>query len=85
MRGKTIISQMTFDYVIVGAGSSGSTLAGRLAENSRISILVIEAGGSDFNPMIHMPIGYGKLFYDSKVNWKFETEPEPNLTGKPVY
>jgi len=85
MRGKPIVSQMTFDYVIVGAGSSGSALAGRLAENPRISILVIEAGGSDLNPMIHMPIGYGKLFYDSRVNWKFETEPEVNLTGKPMY
>ena len=74
-----------FDYVIVGAGSTGSTLAGRLAENPQLKILVIEAGGSDLHPMIRMPIGYGKLFYDPKVNWRFQTEPEPALTGKPMY
>ena len=74
-----------FDYVIVGAGSTGSTLAGRLAENPRLKVLVIEAGGSNLHPMIHMPIGYGKLFYDPKVNWKFQTEPEPALTGTPMY
>ena len=74
-----------YDYVIVGAGSSGSALAGRLAANSKIKILLIEAGPKDYNPFIKMPIGYGKLFYDQRVNWKFSTEPEENLNGKRMY
>ena len=71
-----------YDYVIVGAGSSGSALAGRLAANNKIKILLIEAGPKYYNPYIKMPIGYGKLFYDQRVNWKFSTEPEENLNSK---
>ena len=74
-----------FDYVIVGAGSSGSALAGRLATNNHTKILLLEAGPEDFNPYIKLPIGYGKLFYDQSVNWKFYTEPEENLHGKKMY
>ena len=74
-----------FDYVIVGAGSSGSALAGRLATNNHTKILLLEAGPEDFNPYIKVPIGYGKLFYDQSVNWKFYTEPEENLHGKKMY
>ena len=74
-----------YDYVIVGAGSSGSALAGRLAANNKIKILLIEAGPKDYNPYIKMTIGYGKLFYDQRVNWKFSTEPEENLYGKRMY
>ena len=70
-----------FDYVIVGAGSSGSALAGRLATNNHTKILLLEAGPEDLNPYIKMPIGYGKLFYDQSVNWKFYTEPVENLHG----
>ena len=71
-----------YDYVIVGAGSSGSALAGRLAADNKIKILLIEAGPKDHNPFVKLPIGYGKLFYDQNVNWKFNTEPEKNLYGK---
>ena len=74
-----------YDYVIVGAGSSGSALAGRLAANNKIKILLIESGPKDYNPYIKMPIGYGKLFYDQRVNWKFSTEPEKNLNRKRMY
>ena len=72
----------SYAYVIVGAGSSGSALAGRLATNNNTKILLLEAGPKDYNPYIQLPIGYGKLFYDQSVNWKFYTEPEENLNGK---
>ena len=75
----------SYDYVIVGAGSSGSALAGRLAANNNTKILLLEAGPKDYNPYIKLPIGYGKLFYDQSVNWKFYTEPEENLNGKKMY
>ena len=74
-----------YDYVIVGAGSSGSALAGRLAADNKIKILLLEAGPKDHNPYVKLPIGYGKLFYDQSVNWKFNTEPEKNLYGKRMY
>ena len=74
-----------YDYVIVGAGSSGSALAGRLAADNKIKILLLEAGPKDHNPFVKLPIGYGKLFYDQNVNWKFNTEPEKNLYGKRMY
>ena len=75
----------SYDYVIVGAGSAGSALAGRLATNNNAKILLIEAGPKDYNPYIKLPIGYGKLFYDQSINWKFYTEPEENLNGKKMY
>jgi choline dehydrogenase len=73
------------DYVIVGAGSAGSVLAGRLSESGRNSVLLLEAGGSDRRPWIELPIGYGKCFYDPAVNWMYETEPDPELNGRRGY
>ena len=74
-----------YDFVIVGAGSSGSALAGRLAADNKIRILLLEAGPKDNNPYVKLPIGYGKLFYDQNINWKFSTEPEQYLNGKRMY
>ncbi|WP_323036493.1 GMC family oxidoreductase [Pararhodobacter sp.] len=74
----------TFDYVIVGAGSSGSVLAERLSAAGR-KVLVLEAGGSDRRFFVQMPLGYGKLFYDSRVNWAYRTEPDPGLNGQRDY
>ncbi|MDT8343735.1 MAG: GMC family oxidoreductase N-terminal domain-containing protein [Thermohalobaculum sp.] len=71
-----------YDYVIVGAGSAGCVLAERLSADGRHSVLVLEAGGSDRRFYVQMPLGYGKLFYDPKVNWLYRTEPDPGLAGQ---
>ncbi len=70
---------MDFDYIIVGAGSSGSVLAERLTANGKHTVLVLEAGGSDRRFFVQMPLGYGKTFYDPAVNWVFAAEPDPGL------
>jgi choline dehydrogenase len=62
-----------WDYIIVGAGSAGCAVAGRLSESGRHRVLLLEAGPSDRNFWVRMPIGYGRTFYDSRVNWMYET------------
>ncbi len=75
----------TYDFIIVGAGSAGCVLANRLTENGKYQVLVVEAGGSDLNLWIWMPIGYGKAFHDDRINWRYHTEPEPALAGRKSY
>ena len=75
----------TYDYIITGAGSAGCVLAARLTESGRYRVLLLEAGGRDSNPWIHIPMGYAKTFVDPRVNWKFESEPEPELNGRTMY
>ncbi|MCC7273563.1 MAG: GMC family oxidoreductase N-terminal domain-containing protein [Alphaproteobacteria bacterium] len=74
-----------FDYIIVGAGSAGCVLANRLSANGRFRVLLLEAGGSDRRLWLRVPIGYGKSFYDPRVNWMYRTEPEPALDGRQGY
>ena len=76
---------MEFDYIIAGAGSAGCALAGRLTENPNTRVLLLEAGGRDWHPFIHMPAGLSKLVGVDTVNWSFETEPEPELNGRRLY
>lgn len=76
---------LEFDYIIVGAGSAGCVLANRLSANGRQSVLLLEAGPKDSNIWIHIPLGYGKLFKDTTVNWMYQTEPEPGLNGRQVF
>jgi len=71
-----------FDVVVAGGGSAGCVLATRLTENPAISLCLIEAGGPDRNPWIHIPLGFGKLVPNARVNWGYETEPEPHLNGR---
>lgn len=73
-----------FDFIIVGAGSAGCVLANRLSESGRYRVLLLEAGGQDTNPWIHIPLGYGKLFRDKSVNWLFETEPQAELNQRRI-
>ena len=74
----------TFDYIVVGAGSAGCVLANRLTASGRHRVLLLEAGGHDRHLWIHIPLGYGKLFADSRVNWLYKTEPEPELDNRQV-
>ena len=73
-----------FDYIVVGAGSAGCVLANRLTASGRHRVLLLEAGGADRNIWIHIPLGYGKLFANAKVNWLYKTEPEPDLNNRKV-
>lgn len=73
------------DYIVIGAGSAGCAVAGRLADTGRYRVLLIEAGPDDRNPWLHVPIGYGKSFYNARVNWMYRTEPVPGLDNRVVY
>ncbi|HEX7390488.1 MAG TPA: GMC family oxidoreductase N-terminal domain-containing protein, partial [Acidiphilium sp.] len=77
--------QSEFDFIVVGAGSSGCVLANRLSEGGRHTVALLEAGPRDRNFWIHLPIGYGKTMWDGRVNWRFETEPEPTMAGRRIY
>ncbi len=72
------------DYVIVGAGSAGCVLASRLSEDPAVSVLLIEAGGSDRHPNVKIPAAFQKQF-KSKRDWDLETEPEPHCDGRSLY
>ena len=75
----------TFDYVIVGAGTAGCVLANRLAADGKTRVLLLEAGGSDQTVWIQLPIGYGRTFFDRKINWMYDTEAVPGLGGRESY
>jgi choline dehydrogenase len=73
------------DFVVVGAGSAGCVMAARLSENPATSVILLEAGGEDKNFWIHVPLGYGKTFADKRVNWMFQTEPDPGANNRSIY
>ena len=72
----------SWDYIIVGAGSAGCVLANRLSEDQHAKVLLLEAGGADWHPLIHIPLGVGKLHEHELFDWGLHTEPEPALDGR---
>ena len=70
------------DYVIVGAGSAGCVMAARLSEDPAVRVVLLEAGGEDSNPWIHIPVGYFKTMHNPDTDWRYKTEPEPLLNGR---
>ncbi|HVC62476.1 MAG TPA: choline dehydrogenase [Acetobacteraceae bacterium] len=73
------------DFIVVGAGSAGCVMAARLSEDPATSVVLLEAGGDDWNRWIHIPLGFGKTFADPSVNWCYETEPDAGAGGRKIY
>ncbi|CAG2153851.1 Oxygen-dependent choline dehydrogenase [Cupriavidus yeoncheonensis] len=73
-----------FDYVIVGGGSAGCVLASRLSEDADVQVLLLEAGGKDWHPYIHMPLGVGQIRQAGLFDWGYLSEPQENLAGRRI-
>ena len=73
-----------YDYIIVGAGSAGCTLAHRLTEDAKVSVLIVEAGGWDRDPWIHIPLGWGKILTQRRHDWMYFSEPEQRLKNRAI-
>ena len=73
-----------YDYIVVGAGSAGCVLASRLGEDPDLSILVLEAGGSDRDPLIHIPLGMGHMHARRSHDWGYDFEPEDTTGNRAI-
>lgn len=76
---------MTYDIIIVGAGSAGCVLANRLSASGNKRVLLLEAGPSDWHPLIHMPAGIARLANNRRLNWNYRTEPQAQLQGRTLW
>ncbi|PMR72538.1 GMC family oxidoreductase [Billgrantia endophytica] len=74
--------QLDYDYIIIGAGSAGCVLANRLSEDPAIRVLLLEAGGRDWNPWIHIPVGYFKTMHNPSTDWCYITDPDAGINGR---
>ncbi|CUH89670.1 Alcohol dehydrogenase [acceptor] [Phaeobacter sp. CECT 5382] len=75
---------MEADFIIIGAGSAGCVIANRLSADPTKKVVLLEAGGKDTNPWIHVPVGYFKTIHNPKVDWCYKTEPDPGLNGRSI-
>jgi choline dehydrogenase len=78
------VIEQAYDFIVIGAGSAGCVLANRLSADPAHRVLLLEAGGRDLNPWIHVPIGYYRTIFDTKIGWGYQTEPEPGLNGRRI-
>lgn len=86
MEGKRVLTQSLgqFDFIIAGAGSAGCVLANRLSASGEHRVLLLEAGGRDINPWIHVPVGYFKTMHNPNTDWCYKTAPDPGLNGRSI-
>lgn len=73
---------LEFDYIVVGAGSAGCVLANRLSADNNNRVLLLEAGGKDINPWVHVPVGYFKTMHNPSTDWCYMTEPDPGINNR---
>ncbi len=73
---------LTCDFLVIGAGSAGCVLANRLSENPANRVILLEAGGGDRNPLLHVPGAVSHTLTIPQVNWGYASEPEPGLGGR---
>jgi len=74
--------QKIYDYIVIGAGSAGCVLANRLSADPAHRVLLLEAGGRDYNPWIHIPVGYFKTMHNPSTDWCYRTEPDPGINNR---
>ena len=76
--------QASYDYIVIGAGAAGAVIASRLSEDPSVSICLLESGPSDWNPYIHVPVGFVKTIFNPKLAWQFASEPNALTNGRAI-